>query len=77
MGQEKKMVKTLKERHNERKDRFDLSDGNLKVLEMIPRMMKDSKYRKELRHLALQYMNENTFGFPNYLRPAKKHGNKK
>ena len=39
-------------------NKFELSDGNLKVLEMIPRMMKDEKYRKELRKLCLNFLSE-------------------
>ena len=38
------------------RDKFILSDGNLKVLETIPKMMKIHKYRKELRALTLKFL---------------------
>ena len=38
-----------------RKDKFDISDGNLEVLKIIPEMMNDPKWRDELRRLVLDY----------------------
>lgn len=35
---------------------FSVSDGNLKVLEMIPRLMNDKNYRYELRKLVLDFL---------------------
>lgn len=39
----------------ERRDQFELSDGNLKVLRLIPDMMKNPEYRKKLRELAIEF----------------------
>jgi len=39
-------------------NKFELSDGNLKVLEMIPRMMRNESYRNELRKLCLDFLSE-------------------
>jgi hypothetical protein len=40
------------------KDMFELSDGNLEVLINIPKMMKISKYRNQLRKLTIDYLYE-------------------
>lgn len=37
-------------------DTFIVSDGNLKVIELIPLMMEDERYRKKLRKLVLDFM---------------------
>lgn len=39
-------------------DEFKISGGNRRVLEMIPVMMLNAKYRKELRRLALHFLQE-------------------
>lgn len=41
-------------------DEFKISSGNRRVLEMIPAMMENPKYRKELRRLSLHYLQEET-----------------
>lgn len=43
----------------EERNKFNISDGNLKVLETIPKMMKNEKYRTELRRLCLDFLSEN------------------
>ena len=48
-------------KHNLRdpkRDLFDISNGNLAVLQTIPEMMKNKKYRTELRKLALDFLQE-------------------
>lgn len=55
----KEKAKTKLRGFNIRRDLFSLSDGNLRVLETIPRMMKDYKWRKKLRLLVLDYIVEN------------------
>lgn len=40
------------------KDVFRLSFGNKRVLEAIPSMMEDKKFRRELRKLVLEFMVE-------------------
>lgn len=42
-----------------KKDNYDISNGNLKVLETIPLMMKDNKFRRELRKLTLEFLLKN------------------
>jgi len=37
---------------------YKMSFGNLAVLQMVPRMMLDSKYRRKLRLIYLDYMVE-------------------
>ena len=37
---------------------FYVSNGNLKVLETIPKMMRTKKYKKELRLLTLKFLQE-------------------
>jgi hypothetical protein len=37
-------------------NKFNISDGNLKVLETIPRMMKNKEYRTILRKLVLDFL---------------------
>ena len=37
------------------KDKFEISFGNKKVLELIPSMMEDVEYRHELRRLAIEF----------------------
>jgi hypothetical protein len=46
-------------KNQEERDIFDVSLGNLKVLEVIPYMMLSPKYRKELRRLALEFIFNN------------------
>lgn len=41
---------------NTRRDVFKLSIGNIRVLETIPKMMQDYKWRKKLRLLVLDYI---------------------
>jgi hypothetical protein len=55
MAKEKSKLKGF----NIKRDLFRLSDGNLKVLETIPKMMKDYKWRKRLRLIVLDYIVEN------------------
>lgn len=55
MAKEKSKLKGF----NIKRDLFSLSDGNLRVLETIPRMMKDYKWRKRLRLIVLDYIVEN------------------
>jgi len=38
-----------------KRDIFEISYGNKKVLELIPSMMEDRDYRKVLRKLAIEY----------------------
>lgn len=40
-------------------DVFDISDGNLKVLETIPKMMKNEIYRNKLRFLVMEFLFSN------------------
>jgi len=40
------------------RDKFNLSFGNLQVLKTIPDMMKESKWRKKLRMLVLEYLSD-------------------
>jgi len=42
------------------KDTFELSYGNKKVLELIPSMMEDRKYRNILRKLAIEFSCKNS-----------------
>ena len=35
---------------------FDVSDSNMVVLETIPRLMADAKYRKKLRRLVITFL---------------------
>ena len=37
-------------------DKFQVSDGNLQVLKTVPEMMKISKYRKKLRMITLEFL---------------------
>lgn len=37
-------------------NQFDVSFGNIKVLQLIPDMMNDLKFRDKLRMLALEFM---------------------
>lgn len=41
-----------------KKDFFEISDGNLKVLETIPKLMKSEIYRRRLRGLVLDFLYE-------------------
>jgi len=34
---------------------FEVSMGNCRVLELIPKMMMDDKFRKKLRRLAMEF----------------------
>lgn len=43
-----------------KKDQFDISDGNLKVLETIPKLMTIPKYRDQLRAMTLDYLHNGT-----------------
>jgi len=36
-------------------DKFDISDGNLGVLKIIPEMMTKPKWRREIRRLVIDY----------------------
>ena len=36
--------------------RFDISEGNLKVLEAIPKMMVEEEWRAKLRKLAMEFI---------------------
>jgi hypothetical protein len=42
----------------QKRDQFKVTSGNLKVLELVPRMMTTIKYRVKLRILALEFMME-------------------
>lgn len=44
------------ENKTRQENQFDISLGNLKVLETIPKMMKNEKWRNELRKLVLAYL---------------------
>ena len=46
--------------NKERKDQFEISDGNLLVLKTIPDMMRVPEYRKQLRKLCIDYMTKIT-----------------
>jgi len=37
------------------RDQFNISNGNLKVLETLPILMTIKKYRKQLRKLVIEY----------------------
>lgn len=50
----KKLIGFIEKKRKE--NQFDVSDGNIKVLETIPKMMANEKYRKELRKLTLNYI---------------------
>jgi hypothetical protein len=39
----------------ERRNQFDISDGNLDVLKAIPEMMMDEKWRDKLRLIAMEF----------------------
>jgi len=39
----------------ERKDKYDLSHGNIIVLSTIPEMMQHPEWRKKLRELVIDY----------------------
>lgn len=54
------MEKNNKQKVNEPTDRdkFDISDGNRKVLETIPLMMTTPKWRIKLRKLVLDFIQE-------------------
>jgi hypothetical protein len=45
----------FEEREYKNRNKFDISDGNLKVLELIPKMMLNKYYREELRKLAIDF----------------------
>ncbi|KKL23562.1 hypothetical protein LCGC14_2424130 [marine sediment metagenome] len=59
----KEMLKALKKAKKgetiyfdeRKKDTFELSYGNKKVLELIPSMMEDEEYRHALRKLAIEF----------------------
>jgi len=38
------------------RDQFNISDGNIKTLELIPLMMRSDEFREKLRILAFQFM---------------------
>lgn len=40
----------------DKKDQYDLSDGNIKILETIPKMMTEKKYRLQFRVLVIEYI---------------------
>ena len=44
------------------RDQFKISYGNMRTLEMIPKMMEDDYYRKELRKLALAFLMKDVKG---------------
>jgi hypothetical protein len=46
---------------NSDRDKFEISDGNLKVLTLIPEMMKHPAYRKQLRRLAFEFLQDTTW----------------
>jgi hypothetical protein len=48
----------MKQDRPEETDKFEVSNGNLKVLTLIPEMMKISKYRKKLRMITLEYLQD-------------------
>jgi hypothetical protein len=50
----KKIKSILKQR--EPRNQFDVSYGNLRVLESIPFMMCDEKFRKRLRFLYFEFL---------------------
>lgn len=52
----KTQTKTKEERFD-RRDLYELSSGNLKVLETIPAMMQDDFWRGQLRKLVVEYLN--------------------
>lgn len=39
-------------------DEFLITDGNLRILELLPHMMKDKKYRRKLRQITIEFMGE-------------------
>lgn len=43
-------------RESRKKNQFDVSFGNIKVLRLIPDMMNDPYFRTKLRMLALEFM---------------------
>lgn len=43
------------------RDKFKVSDGNIFVLESVPKMMLDNNYRRELRELAIKFQFKNTY----------------
>jgi hypothetical protein len=49
---------TLLNYHEEDRNKFDISDGNIKVLETIPIMMIEDKWRTKLRKLVLDFKSE-------------------
>jgi len=51
----KKTTKKLFEKRNA----FEISDGNLLVLKTIPEMMKDEEYRNRLRELVFDFTIKN------------------
>jgi hypothetical protein len=43
-----------------KRNTFEISEGNKKVLELIPSMMEDESFRDELRKLALEFITKDT-----------------
>ena len=59
----KSIIQTEKKRNI-----FEISAGNKKVLELIPSMMEDKHFRDELRKLVLEFMTRDTIRQNRYIR---------
>lgn len=55
-GQRFKTAEEREAEEREARDVFTLSDGNLTVLENIPKMMLDNKFRQQLRLLTINFL---------------------
>ena len=49
-------MKTKIKSMNVKKNEYEISEGNLKVLETIPKMMKEEFWRNQLRKMVLDYI---------------------
>ena len=48
----------MKEKMKKKRNEFNISEGNLRVLELIPRLMTIPVYRDQLRMIVLNYITE-------------------
>lgn len=44
---------------------YDISFGNMSVLQNVPTMMKYQKYRRKLRILYFEFLTDHDRGYPN------------
>lgn len=52
-------MKKIKKSIFDKRDTFEISDGNMLVLKTIPEMMKDEEFRNKLRELVFDFTIKN------------------